>query len=206
MTTTIASETVEPENAVVVVDAAAEGRLIDPRVFGVNVPAWVGPDRLANPALIDAVRASGATLIRMPGGAWANRYDWAACEMADAAGCLWPWAATPSHYIAFSTSTGLEGMWTLSINQSAESAAAAVAFFNGRVGDQRTIGIDADGVDWGDVDRWASLRAERGFVEPIEVRLWEVGNEVYGGQRESGVRLARGSGGKRSGRVTAWTT
>ena len=77
-------------------------------------------------------------------------------------------------------------MWTVSINATAQSAAAAVAFFNGDVEDDREIGVDRNGCRLGD-GRFVgeSPRAER---QPASMRieLWEVGNEVYGGRPECG--------------------
>ncbi len=94
--------------------------------------------------------------------------------------------------------TDLPGMWTVSINESAHSAAAAVAFFNGKVDDPSVIGVDRYGKDWGTVGFWAQLRSDRGNPDPVDIHLWEVGNEVFGarpetgGARLSGVRLGGG--------------
>jgi len=169
----------------VVIDVS-EPTPIDARVFGVNVPAWLGPERFADPQFIARAQESGATLVRMPGGSWSNGYRWAACEQRDDSRCFWPWASRPTDFIGFLRATGLPGLWTVSINETAQSAAAAVAFFNGNVGDETVIGIDRDGVDWGTVDRWAALRAEGGHPEPVGLQLWEVGNEVYGGRPDVG--------------------
>jgi hypothetical protein len=155
-------------------------------VFGTNLPAWLGPDRLADDEFRQRAVDAGITVVRMPGGSWSNAYDWRACEERDAAGCFWPWAARPSDFAAFLSATGLAGMWTVSVNDTPQSAAALVAFFNGEVGDERPIGTDRDGFEWGNVDRWASLRATSGITRPIGIALWEVGNEVYGGTPSSG--------------------
>jgi hypothetical protein len=173
-------------DADVVIDAAAIGRPIDRRVLGTNVPAWLGRERLTDPAFQDRTIASGVTVLRMPGGSWSNAYDWAACEQRDADRCLWTWGARPTDFIEFMQATDLAGMWTVSINQTAQSAAAAVAFFNGSVDDRTVIGIDRDGVDWGTVGEWARLRADHGNADPVPILLWEVGNEVYGGKPGAG--------------------
>ena len=137
---------------------------------------------------------SGTTLLRMPGGSWSNSYNWSACEVGDAERCVFVDAARPSDFIGFMEGTGLPGMWTVSINETAQSAAAAVAFFNGDIDDDSVIGIDRNGRDWGTVSFWAGLRAEGGHREPVSVRLWEVGNEVYGGKPESGGALCASFG------------
>lgn len=163
-----------------------DGRPIDRRVLGTNVPAWLGPDLLSNPAFIGLVRTSGVTLLRMPGGSWSNSYDWSACENSDDTRCYWTWAARPTDFANLMRATGLPGLWTVSINETAQSAAAAVAFFNGGVDDNRVIGVDRNGVDWGTVGIWARLRSTHGNALPVPVALWEVGNEVFGGRPDKG--------------------
>jgi hypothetical protein len=162
------------------------GAAIDRRVLGTNVPAWLGPEVLADPRFVEAAIQSGATLLRMPGGSWSNSYDWLACESSEPDECPWTWAARPSDFIDFMQATKLPGMWTISLNETAESAAAAVAFFNGSVSDERSIGIDRSGVDWGTVGNWARLRSEHGNHDPVPIELWEVGNEVYGARADVG--------------------
>ena len=170
----------------VVVAAGRPGRPLDRRLLGTNVPAWIGPDRLADPAFREATVASGTTLLRMPGGSWSNAYDWAGCEVGDDERCFWTWAARPSDFASFLRATGIEGSWTVSFNDTAQAAAAAVAFFNGEVGDDTAIGVDRDGVDWGTVGRWAELRAAGGNPDPVRIELWEVGNEIYGATQAAG--------------------
>jgi hypothetical protein len=162
------------------------GAAIDDRVLGTNVPAWLGPELLAAPAFVGATTESGVSLLRMPGGSWSNSYDWLGCETWDADRCSWLSAARPTDFANFMRATGLPGMWTVSINETAEKAAAAVAFFNGSVNDRRVIGFDRHGVDWGTVDTWAQMRADHGNDLPVPIRLWEVGNEVYGGRPDTG--------------------
>lgn len=161
-------------------DAGSTGTPIDPRLFGTNAPAWVGPDHLADPAFRARVKELGTTVVRMPGGSWSSSYDWLGCERGDADTCYWTWAAKPSDYLDFLAGTGVAGMWTVSFNGTAQEAAALVAFFNGEVGSTQVIGVDRNGRDWGTVGRWAQLRADHGHPDPQPIRLWEVGNEVYG--------------------------
>jgi hypothetical protein len=170
----------------VIVDAAAPGIVIDRRLFGTNVPAWLGPERFASAWFLDAIAASGVTTIRMPGGSWSNEYDWSACEFRDSDACIADDAARPTDFAALLVETGLEGIWTISANATAESAAATVAFFNGRLDDTTEIGVDRDGTDWGTVGDWAAIRAMGGTPEPVGIELWEFGNEVYGGKPEFG--------------------
>ena len=177
----------------ILVDPTRASRTIDPRVFGTNLPAWAGPELLADPAFHRATIDSGTTLIRMPGGSWSNLYDWLACELAEEA-CFWTWAARPTDFIGFLEATDLPGMWTISINETAEKAAAAVSFFNGSVDDATPIGVDRNGVDWQTVGHWARLRADGGHAEPVGIELWEVGNEVFGGRPDTGGDQCAGFG------------
>ena len=173
------------ESADVVVHIAALPTAFDGRLLGTNVPAWIGPGLLADPAFQAATVESGVSHLRMPGGSWSNSYDWAGCEVRDAERCPFIGPARPSDFIDFLQATDLPGMWTLSANGTAQSAAAAVAFFNGDVDDARVIGADREGVDWGTVGTWASLREFGGNAEPYRIALWEFGNEVFGGRPES---------------------
>lgn len=176
----------EPERSArtIRVDAADVTGQVDPRVLGTNVPAWLGPSTLADPRFRAALENSGVTMVRMPGGSWANSYDWLECERGGD-GCYWPWAARPSDFLDLVEATGLAGMWTASINETAQQAAAMVAFANGAVDDRRPLGVDRDGVDWGTVGQWAGLRAVGGHPDPVRIGLWEVGNEVFAGSQTS---------------------
>jgi alpha-L-arabinofuranosidase len=180
-------------------DGAAAGEItihadtakpLDRRLFGTNVPAWLGPDKLADPAFQAATTALGTTLLRFPGGSWSNEYDWLACERDDEPDCFATWAARPSDYVGFMQATGLPAIWTTSFSGTAEEAAAAVAFFNGDVDDVRVIGVDREGRDWKTVGEWARLRVAGGHPQPAGVELWEVGNEVYGAVPAAGPNCA----------------
>lgn len=175
-----------PEGPLLSIQTAGASLPIDPRVLGTNVPAWLGPERLANPTLQARTIASGTTLVRLPGGSWSNAYDWFACQQGDDAECHWTWAARPSDFIAFLTSTGAEAIWTVSPNQTSAQAAALVAFFNGDVADARRLGVDLRGRDWQTVGHWARLRASLGSPEPLNIALWEFGNEMYGAKQSTG--------------------
>lgn len=181
---TIAVAPPKPVDGAITIDAAAAPRPIDPRLRGTNVPAWLNTDGLANPTLISRAAAAGPSVIRMPGGSWSNKYQWLACQIERADPCTY--AARPSDFIDLLDSVGAEGMWTVSFNGTAEEAAALVAFFNGEVGDNRPIGVDPRGQDWKTVGDWAQLRSDTGHPEPVGLKLWEVGNEVYGGKAGTG--------------------
>ncbi|NTU77970.1 MAG: alpha-L-arabinofuranosidase [Chloroflexales bacterium] len=184
------SATPAPDGPAITIQAGEPARPFDRRLLGTNVPAWLGPDRLADKHFQDRTIALGAPLLRLPGGSWSNAYNWLACENGDQEACYWPWAARPTDFLNFLRATGSEGMWTVSFNSTAQEAAALVAFFNGAVDDEQPIGIDVRGVDWKTVGHWARLRAEHGNPEPLPIRLWEFGNEVYGGKAGAGAECA----------------
>jgi hypothetical protein len=73
-----------------------------------------------------------------------------------------------------------------------QEAAAWVAYANGDPGSNAAIGKDSTGIDWKTVGYWAAMRssdpltADDGYnflriahLKPLNVRLWEIGNEVY---------------------------
>lgn len=171
---------------VITVAATEAGRPLDPRLFGTNVPAWVNPASLANDTVRALTRALGPTVLRFPGGSWSNAYDWLACETGDGSRCHWTWAARATDMLNFARATGNAAIWTVSVNGTAKEAAAAVAFFNGRVGDTTLIGVDVRGRDWKRVGDWAALRAQHGNPDPMPITTWEVGNEVYGSKPTTG--------------------
>ena len=168
-------------------DAAADSIPVSPLLLGTNIPAWLGAERLADPLFRERAAAAETTIYRIPGGSWSNGYSWLACER-EGAGidendqCEWGWAARPSTFIHFIQAVDGETMYTVNLNGTAKEAAAAVAFFNGAIDDDTVIGEDVRGRDWGKVSDWAQLRQDNGNPEPLNVRYWEVGNEIYGGQ------------------------
>jgi hypothetical protein len=176
----------EATRADIVVDAVGPGRRIDDRLLGTNVPAWLGPEALASEWLRSAIDELGVRVVRMPGGSWSNGYGWSACELRRPEGCIWDGAARPADFADLLADTGVEGMWTVSMNETAQSAAALVAYFNADIGDPTDIGFDRNGEDWGTAGDWASVRAEGGHPDPVRVGLWEIGNEVFAGRPDSG--------------------
>ncbi|MEJ2749040.1 MAG: alpha-L-arabinofuranosidase, partial [Anaerolineae bacterium] len=175
-----------PDNSAdIYLDLTAEATPIDRRVLGTNIPAWLGAGRTTDPTFIARTIAAGVTLIRIPGGSWSNWYDWSNCEMNNV--CPWDWGVlTPTDFINFVKATGTEAIYTVNNNGTAKEAAALVAFFNGAVDDETEIGVDVRGHDWGTVGDWARLRRDHGNPEPLPVRYWEIGNEIYGGKEGMG--------------------
>ena len=176
-----------------------------PYMLGSNLPAWLEAWRLNDPTFRARTKASGLRLLRLPGGSWSNTYGWLSCELgADQPGAQpcnenWEtWAAKPSDFIAFLKATEVEGLWVVNPNSTAKEAAALVAFFNGHVTDTRSIGVDIRGTDWYIVGHWAALRASKGYTDPVPIRFWEFGNEVYASRADyaspSSQALCQGGG------------
>jgi hypothetical protein len=172
--------------ALITIETAGQGKPLDPRLFGTNVPAWNNPTILADEKFRALAKASGTTVLRLPGGSWSDAYSWYDCETGNSQGCHWTWAAKPSDFLKFVKATGAQAMWTVSLNGTSKEAAALVAFFNGSESDTTLIGLDIRGRDWKRVGDWARLRASTGSPEPLPIKLWEVGNEVYGAKPSMG--------------------
>lgn len=166
----------------------------DPRLLSTNLPAWLGAARFEDPRFGELLVQAGIEMVRLPGGSWANGYDWLTCErgqgLATSDVCFWTWAARPSDFARFLERYELGAIWTVNLNGTAQEAAALVAFFNGSVGDARAIGVDVRGRDWGRVSDWARLRASRGMPEPVRIEHWEIGNETYAGKAGRGTDCA----------------
>lgn len=173
-------------SAIVTVDAATDGAPFSPRMLGSNLPAWLKRSVFEHPVFRARVAASGIRLLRIPGGSWSDEYGWLSCETgADWPGafpCRFPWAARPTDFINFLKAIDIEAMYTVNVNYTAQEAAALVAFFNSAITDTTRIGADIRGTDWYTAGRWAQLRAAGGNVAPLGIRLWEIGNELYGGK------------------------
>ncbi|MCB0131072.1 MAG: hypothetical protein KDD78_09495, partial [Caldilineaceae bacterium] len=170
------------------IDTTATPIDIDPRLLGANLPAWLGPSKMANTTFRERAVASGVSVLRMPGGSWSNEYGWLSCEQGsgqtNAQPCgennTWAsWVARPTDFLNFLNATGIDGMWVVNPNGTAQEAAALVAFFNAEVGDTTVIGVDRNGFNWQTAGTWAQLRSDRGNAAPLGIKLWAVGNEIY---------------------------
>lgn len=166
---------------------------VDPRMLGSNLPAWLGASRFADATFRARTIASGVTVLRMPGGSWSNTYGWLSCEMGSnqtnalPCGSGWEsWVSRPTDFINFVKATGRQSMWVVSPNSTPQEAAAAVAFFNAAITDTTAIGADSKGFNWQTSGYWAQLRSSHGNAQPLGIKLWAVGNEVYGGIPSAG--------------------
>ena len=183
-------------SATIQIDDGAVGTPVQVSMLtGTNLPAWLGAS-LDDPVFRSRALASGIGVIRIPGGSWSDDYGWLSCELranqpgTAACGDGWEsWAARPTDFINFIRALGKGGdqvIYTMNVNVTANEAAAAVAFFNAQPGDTTPIGVDIHGTDWHTAGYWAQLRADHGNPQPLGIRYWEFGNEVYGGLPATG--------------------
>jgi alpha-L-arabinofuranosidase len=187
--TTVAPTTLPPVTADgnITINAAATQATLSNRMWGSNMGFYSGPYGYADPTV--RARTKGMTgLTRYPGGQDSQRWGWASCQagvdIPNAQGCTNPnftWTAKPSDFIGFMQAIGGEAVVTMNINATAKENAALVAFFNGVTTDSRLIGVDQRGADWKTVGYWAQQRTNAGYPNPLGVKLWEFGNETFGG-------------------------
>ena len=167
------------------VQAGAPGTAISPMALGSNLPSWVSSKRMKDEVLRARAVASGAQVMRIPGGSWSDDYRWLQCEMLnpEPMNCTdEDGASRPTDFINFLRATHRTPMYTMNINVTSKEAAAAVAFFNSAVTDTTSIGVDIRGTDWYTAGHWSQLRAAHGNLEPFKIAYWEFGNEIYGGK------------------------
>ena len=167
-----------------------------PEKWGTNASFFLHPSFL-NEQL--ASRGSQATgFMRFPGGIAAQDWGWASCELSSTPGevtygtpCypaeLRDLSSDPllkvSEFFRWVKQMGPQRLViTLNANATMNENAALVAFTNGSPSDTTVIGVDQHGVDWQTVGFWAQKRVDAGVAEPMDVTLWEFGNETIGGK------------------------
>jgi hypothetical protein len=190
--------------ATVTIDVTAPRAVVPP--FGVGLHASVYDNALHATEVPALLKEAGVTLLRWPGGGYADNYHWSIHRMT-------PWFNDPaqSGYLGPGSDFGgfvsllasFEGAAMITVNYGSnlagdgpgepQEAAAWVAYANGDPSSDVAIGADSTGKDWGTVGAWAALRAAdplaaddgRNFLRiahpsPLGIRYWEIGNEVFG--------------------------
>jgi hypothetical protein len=174
-----------------------------PRAEAVN--ASVADGHLADPALPLLLRNAGITTLRYPGGGFADNYHWSTNKPSNsqlAAALRYSGLAAGTDFGSFVHLIDQVGTTVITVNYGSNQdgtgggepaeAAAWVAYANGDPNATTVIGKDSTGTDWQTVGYWASLRAAqplptddgKNFLriahpQPLNVKYWEVGNEVY---------------------------
>jgi alpha-L-arabinofuranosidase len=138
--------------------------------------------------VLQAIRDSGTTLLRWPGGNFASAYHWWDAVGPErvpvwelAWGCVEPNTFGTDEFLRYCELTGIEPMICLNLGTGTiDEAAAWVEYCNSSA-----------------PTRWANLRRRNGRETPYGVKYWGLGNEMYGswqiGQRtpEEHARFAR---------------
>jgi len=154
---------------------------------------WVGPDsKVANingirKALVDAMKPIGSTVVRWPGGCFADSYDWH-----DGVG---PRASRPRRANFWTDVGRLKSLpqSTPSKNDPNEFGTNEFMQFCRLIGAEPYIAANLRALPAKDFYQWieycnspadastlGKLRASAGDIEPFRVRFWGVGNESWG--------------------------
>jgi hypothetical protein len=188
---------------------AASIATVSPDLLGVHTAVYDGllTTDSTTPALL---KAAGVTSLRYPGGSYSDLYHWeshsAHASPAAGQGSNVIYVADTANFgrfVSLLQSAGANAFITVNygMNSTAtgpavpQQAAAWVAYANGTPDNTTPLGTDVNGVDWQTVGYWAGLRASAPLAvdtmpptnflrinrpEPVGIKYWEVGNEIYG--------------------------
>jgi hypothetical protein len=200
-----AMKTVESITGVVKVTVEADrpGNIMAPRAPGIE--AFVYDSTLMDPTLPSLLRDAGVTTLRYPGGAYADTYHWSTHKTTNSRAPVcqrYSYVAPNTDFGHFVALIDQVGTTTITVNYGSNAdgtggaepleAAAWVAYANGNPSDTKVLGKDSTGHDWQTVGYWATLRSSQPLAtddgqnflriahpQPLNVKYWEVGNEVY---------------------------
>lgn len=188
----------------VTIDVTAPRAVVPPLGLGLHASVYDNALHATDvPALL---KEAGVALLRWPGGGYADNYHWSIHRMTpwfnspSQAGYLAP-GSDFGGFVALLASFDGAAMITVNYGSNLagdgpgepKEAAAWVAYANGDPASEVVIGVDSTGRDWGTVGSWATLRASdrlaaddgKNFLrlahpDPLGIRYWEIGNEVFG--------------------------
>jgi hypothetical protein len=170
-----------------------------PRALG--LASSIGDSHLTDPLMPQILQSSGVTTLRYPGGRYSDNFHWSTYKSSAWQGKTAAYAPSDDfgHFVGLMDQFGT-GVFTVnygsnldgSAGGTPQEAAAWVAYAMGDPANPLAIGKDASGHDWQTVGYWASLRAAQplptddgmnflriGHPNPVLIKYWEVGNEVY---------------------------
>jgi hypothetical protein len=177
-------------------------------LMGIHTAVYDGDIGRASTATL--LKAAGVTSLRYPGGSYADLYHWethsGTTTPAQGAGSNVIYVAPEANmgrFVSVLQSVGANAFITVNYGMnsratgpgSPKEAAAWVAYANGSPTDNTVIGTDnsVPPVDFMTVGYWAGLRAAaplatddgKNFLRinhptPVGIKLWEIGNELYG--------------------------
>jgi alpha-L-arabinofuranosidase len=183
------------------VDTDKKRGFLAPRALGVVAP--VGDNNTIDPLMPQILQSAGVTTLRYPGGANSDNYHWSTYKPTKWQGTdqLATYGSN-NDFGHFARLLDQFGTAVITVNYGSnvdgtgggtpEEAAAWVAYAMGDPGNPKAIGKDASGHDWQTVGFWATLRGSPplatddgmnflrvGHPNPVLIKYWEVGNEVY---------------------------
>jgi alpha-L-arabinofuranosidase len=151
--------------ATIRVEATQTGAVIDGALFGTNLTneSRTADRTVHDAAFVAAAKQIGPRIVRFPGGNNADGYDWKNhVQIKPGRRVSWEGAITLPEIIAFCREIGAELSITVNFGTGTpEDAADLVEYLNG----------PAD-------SEWGRVRASHGFPEPLNVRFFEIGNEI----------------------------
>ena len=180
----------------VTVEADKPKGFLAPRALGVS---WdMASNDIAQPLLPQILMSAGVTMLRYPGSSFADSYHWSTNKSTWGQGSPSP----NNDFGHFAKLLDQFGTAVVVVNYGSnldgtgggtpEEAAAWVAYAMGDPANTQSIGKDSSGHDWQTVGYWASIRASQPLAtddglnflriarpNPILIKYWEVGNEVY---------------------------
>ena len=174
-----------------------------PRALGMASSA--GDNHLMDPLMPQILQSAGVTTLRYPGGNYSDHNHWSTykptkLQASDPPQYAYYAAANDfGHFVALMDKFGT-GVITVNYGSNLDGsgggtpqeAAAWVAYAMGVPSSTVVIGKDASGHDWQTVGYWATVRSSQplptddglnflriGHPNPVLIKYWEVGNEVY---------------------------
>lgn len=200
--TSVLAVSASAQTARVTIDFSKDVNLLTTTSLG--LPAVLHDANSFSPASIPYLRASGATTLRYPGGrGTADLYHWSTRSLAPYKGLAEaPYLAPESNFGSFAQLVDKLGSALIVVDYGTNEkgtgggeppeAAAWVAYANGDAADTKALGKDSTGTDWKTVGYWATMRGSAvlgiddgynflriGHPKPLNIRLWQVGDEVY---------------------------
>ena len=174
-----------------------------PRALGMASSA--GDNHLMDPLMPQILQSAGITTLRYPGGNYSDHNHWSTYKPTKLQGSDPPqyaYYAANNDFGHFAALMDQFGTGVLTVNYGSTldgsgggtplEAAAWVAYAMGDATSTVAIGKDASGHDWQTVGYWATLRSSQklpsddgmnflriGHPNPVLIKYWEVGNEVY---------------------------
>lgn len=180
-----------PPNPVpVTVNAQNIVRIIDSRIYGMNIVIW--DSYLSGTASIPLLDTMQTGAFRFPGGSASDDYDWQKDE--SVSNPTFQWASNASTFAGVTSALGAQAYVTVNYGSGTpEEAAAWVAYYNGSPSNTSAIGTDSKGRNWNTAGYWASIRSAAPLATddgynflrashpaPYSINYWELGNECYG--------------------------